>query len=316
MYSRKVIKIRAEDSPNVRLALAQIAAGQEPTGETLVPGVVSWADYQQRRREWSADRQLWGLDAEFPDDAQVLLFPATWLLHSERVWLELEKQRRKRVAKAIGIDPGEGSANSCWAVGDEFGLLELVSKLTPDTNDIGTQTVALARKWNVPPSKWVYDRGGGGKQIADRQRATGYRDIQTVGFGETLKMDVKSGMRLKGEKIEHEESKGTYKNRRCQMYGGLHEQVDPGFVNGVAMRRGYGLPPPSHGPQYQRLRNQLAPIPKMYDPDGEGKLWLPSKKEMIETIYLGEGSPDEADAVVLMLFGMTHKVHRAVAGVA
>jgi hypothetical protein len=39
-YFRRVIRIKAEDSPNVRYALAQIAAGKKPTGEVILPGVL------------------------------------------------------------------------------------------------------------------------------------------------------------------------------------------------------------------------------------------------------------------------------------
>jgi hypothetical protein len=58
---RKVIVIPATASPNVRLALAEIEAGKEPSHEQLVPGVLSYADYLVRRKTWDVVRATIGL---------------------------------------------------------------------------------------------------------------------------------------------------------------------------------------------------------------------------------------------------------------
>ena len=62
---RNVIKIKGEDSPNVRFAVSQIGEGDTPSGEMLVPGVLSYGDYKKRRETWDEIRQCVGLDAEF-----------------------------------------------------------------------------------------------------------------------------------------------------------------------------------------------------------------------------------------------------------
>ena len=71
-YHRRVITIRAEDSPNVRLALAQRAAGKVPTGKVLVPGVLTWEQYLHHRATWDKMRQCIGLDAKFYLGAELL----------------------------------------------------------------------------------------------------------------------------------------------------------------------------------------------------------------------------------------------------
>ena len=44
-FDRKIIRIKAEESPNVRYALAEIKAGREPSHRILVPGVKTYATY-------------------------------------------------------------------------------------------------------------------------------------------------------------------------------------------------------------------------------------------------------------------------------
>ena len=84
-YYRKIIKIRAEDSPNVRLALEQQRLGIIPTNEILVPGVLTWTECCKRRATWDAIRQCIGLDAEFYEGAELLLFPPEWLNRAEQL---------------------------------------------------------------------------------------------------------------------------------------------------------------------------------------------------------------------------------------
>src|SRR3972149_2557666 len=75
-----------------------------------------------------------GLDAEFYEGAEVLLFPPEWLNLAENRADAIEKMQRQ--AKAIGIDPAEGGDQTAIAVVDELGLIELSSRQTPDTSVI------------------------------------------------------------------------------------------------------------------------------------------------------------------------------------
>ena len=147
-YYRKILKIRAIDSPNVRYALEQIKAGIVPDNRILVPGLLSWGDYQKRRATWNKMRQTIGLDAEFWEGADVLLYPPDWIARANQIHLELcaKFYGKNRQAKSMGIDSAEGGDNTTWCIGDEYGIIELISESTPNTAVITKRTLALGRK--------------------------------------------------------------------------------------------------------------------------------------------------------------------------
>src|ERR1700674_550861 len=105
-YYRKVLKITGSDSPNVRFALLQQARGIQPTGEVLVPGVLTWEEYQKRLATWEKIRITIGILDEFYLGAEVMLFPPDWLDRANRLAEGLNGKVRH--AQAIGIDPAEG----------------------------------------------------------------------------------------------------------------------------------------------------------------------------------------------------------------
>lgn len=302
---RKVIKIKAEDSPNVRAGLLYRRYGREPLGDVLLPGVLPWDDYVKRRDTWDPIRQCIGLDAEFWEGAEVLLYPPQWLNRAEELHRTLVGLPRR--GKAVGVDPGEGVSHTVWTVVDELGIIEQTSIVTPDTSVIVGHTKAIATVWGVPPEGVVFDRGGGGKQVADLMRSQGW-NVRTVAFGESPSPEMHRGMTLFGEKKERHELTKTYKTRRAEMYGILREKLDPSLNPA-----GFALPP-----QYAELRRQLALLPLLYD--GEGCLYLPPKNgkpgqtTTSLSAILGR-SPDEADSLVLAVYGMSRKAYRPKAGV-
>lgn len=307
-YLRKVIKIRAEDSPNVRYALAQKAAGIKPTNEVILPGVVSWEDYQTRRIMWDKIKQCVGLDAEFYEGADILMFPPLWLNRAEQIAHKLKSSGVVRKAKAIGCDPAEGGDKTCMVVIDEYGIIELTSKKTPDTSVTPKELIALINKYNVPHDRVAIDRGGGGKEHADRLRDLGY-NVRTVAFGESLILEPKRGITLFETKVENREEKYQYKNRRAEMYNELRQLIDPDGSN----PNGFGIPA-----EYTILRHELSPIPLTYDPEGRLALLPKDKKDRdskVKTLreLIGH-SPDEADALVLAIHAMLHKTQKVTAG--
>lgn len=309
---RKIIRIRAEDSPNVRAALLQRAKGLPITGETLVPGVLSWDEYLARRHSWDKVRQCIGLDGLFYEGAETLWFPPEWLANSERLADGLRGSHR--TSRSMGVDPAEGGDRSCWVIGDNLGVIELLSILTPDTTVIVNTTLMLKSKHNVPAENILFDRGGGGKQHADRLRGMGHR-VRTVAFGESMMMDpVRGAPPIKTQK-EGRETRYEYKNRRAQMYWELREIMDPD---------GTRQPPFAIPKEYVAIFDQLAPIPLVSERwnayDGEGRIQLPPKtkkrpdsEEITLTELIGH-SPDESDALVLMVHGLLHKPKTAIAG--
>ena len=335
-YLRRVIRITAEDSPNVRLALTELAAGKEPSHRILVPGVLTYAEYLKRKRLYDDHQQAVSLRGEFYKGKELFLFPKIWLDLAERTAKSL--LTRPRRARAVGIDPGEGEANTAFAAVDEFGLIDLESHKTPQTNDILDLTFRFVRKHGVSWDNVVFDRGGGGKQIADvlRHGASlrmpdgttfkfpGGYPVRTVGFGETITQELKRARVLLEEKKELREDHYVYLNRRAEMYGELAVMLDPGFTGSTLgdtkiVLSGFGLP--LHFMKV--LRPQMEPIPKWYD--REGRLILPAKsrkpgEELNEKqktlVELVGRSPDELEALVLAVHGMLHKVKPARAGVA
>jgi hypothetical protein len=307
-YDRKVLKITADNSPNVRWAHYQIKHGMQPTDEVVTPGVLTWGEYQQRRRTWDKIRQCVGLDANFYEGAEVLLYPTAWLDRAHDIDLSLKGTKRR--GKALGCDPGEGGDKTAWAIVDDRGLLHMESIQTPDTSKITGRTIALGREWGVPPERWLFDRGGGGKEHADRLRQMGY-DCRSMGFGEAPYLEAKRGLVRVEERKENKEDRYAYKNRRAEMYGDLRTLLDPS-----ATPLGFGIPM-----HCTELRRQLAPLPLWYDE--EGRLFLPPKqrkptdKEDSEKITINKligCSPDEADAFVLAVYAMSHKSRRIWAG--
>ena len=302
-YFRKVIRIAATDSPNVRLGLAQQRAGLEPTGETVVPGVLSWDQYQHRLATWDEVRQCIGLRGEFYEGSQLLLFPTEWLNLAEDRARELPAVRR---ARAMGVDPAEGGDKSSFSVVDEHGLIEQVNERTPDTNDVVNIAVDLLKRHGVTPDRVCFDRGGGGKQHADRMRAMGHR-VRTVGFGEAIAPDPRRGLATVDARKDDRETRYEYKNRRAQMYGELSEAMDP-TLPGVR----FALPA-----QYAECRRQLSLMPKLYD--RESRLYMlpknkpPGSSETCLIDLIGH-SPDEADSLVLAYHARIHKDRRASAG--
>lgn len=285
-YLRKIIRIKAEDSPNVRLAQAQLRAGVQPTNEILVPGVLPFQDYVNRRATWDASKQCSGLDADFYEGASALMFPPEWLNRAETVADELKGRPRR--AEAVGVDPGEGESNTAMYAVDHLGIIARRSKRTPDTDVVPGEALAFAKEYGCEDNDIVFDRGGGGKQMADRLRAMGYA-VRTVAFGEAATPRPWMGRRFE-QKLEGSEGRYEFKNRRAEMYWQLRECI----------KRGWGVPR-----EFSELRRQLAPIPLTYD--NEGRVFLLPKNGDDPSKCLSGligCSPDEADAAAIAVYGM------------
>ena len=296
-YYRKIIQIKAEDSPNVKLGLLQEKNGKTPTNEMLIDGVKDYETYMKNRKMWDKVQQCVSLDAEFYEGVENYLFPKEWLDRAEKIAERILGGSSKAIT--IGVDPAEGGDNTCWAVIGRDTVLNLIVKKTPDTSVITGETIALMKQYNVIPENVVFDRGGGGKEHADRLRTQGY-NVRTVAFGESLAIPPRHGITYISERKEHIEERYTYKNRRAQMYGLLSNMMDPSYGSG------FGIPK-----AYKELRRQLAAMPRSWD--SEGRLFLPPKNKKSAnstepTIRDILGcSPDEADALVLAVFGMLEK---------
>lgn len=315
-YFQKIIHIDCDDSPHIQRGKALIAKGLEPDDKVLIPGILSWGEYQRRLATWDEMRQCIGLHGNFYEGREVKLYPPTWLDRAEEIAARLEPTRK---GKAMGIDAAEGGDNSVWCVVDELGLIYMEARKTNDTNDIPGVTISIGKRFGVPADRWIFDRGGGGKQHADRLRSMGY-NCSSIGFGEAVN-DPQAWKKSntytpKVEVREQLEDRYIFKNRRAELYGTLRLALDPSVL-----KNGFGLPREmlrakrvDGGPS---LRDQLEILPLWYDK--EGRLYLPPKrkephkgdsdKDQIKSIteMLDGHSPDESDSLVLAAYGMTFK---------
>lgn len=325
-HYRRVIQISCEDSPNVRLARMEMVAGREPSGRTVVPGVISWHTLQHHRQVWDVVRQTVGLDGQFYEGAQLLLFPPDWMNLAAERHRQLQRDRVKRVARAIGVDPGEGGANTSFAVVDELGIIDLVSLKTSDTSTIAPMLVSLMDRYQVPPERVALDRGGGGKQVADHIRSGGVNNrrlqVRTVGFGDSVNIDPRRGMIQIETRLDDKEDRYAYVNRRAEMYGEFSELLKPQGEVGDQVA-GFAVPGVECGPVYVLLRKELGPMDKLWDKEGRRRMRAKNRvgkegeergeKTLVELIG---NSPDEADAVVLACHAMLHRAPVSRAGVA
>lgn len=307
-FYRKVIKITALDSPNVQIGMKQQSYGWEPDNDIIVPGVKSWGDFQKNLALWDDVKKTVSLYAEFYEGVDLLLYPPQWLDRANLLAETLSLTGRK--ARAIGVDPAEGGDKTSWSVVDDLGLMYQLSKKTPDTAVITAETLALMHRFDVPAEQVLFDSGGGGKQHADRLREQGYQ-VRTIGFGETVMPPPKRMVFTPlDDKIENKEERYVYKNRRAEMYGELSLLLDPGYNP-----QGFAIPA-----VYNELRRQLAPMPRLYDPEGRLRMLPKNKrdktsKELTLLDLLG-CSPDEADSLVLAVYGLVNRSKRATAGAA
>jgi hypothetical protein len=311
-FFRKVIQIKATDSPNVRLALAQIERGLAPTGEEVVPGIVSWADYCKRREIWDKPKQCVALDATFYEGSENLLYPPLWRNHSNELADKLRGVPRK--ALGIGCDPAEGDNDTAFSAVDRLGLIERVKEKTPHPHVIPAKLIAFARKHGVPAEKVCIDRGGGGYMIADLMREMGFDGVKTVAFGESLALEPRRGMTRFEEKVENREERYVYVNRRAEMYHTLSTLMDPG----LAFTSGFSIPR-----EYEELDQEMAPVPLVYDREGRIKM-IPKRRQKnnkgkdsdeLCLIDLIGHSPDTLDSLVLAVYAMLYAKVRRKAGV-
>ena len=298
-HYRKVIRIRAEDSPNVRLGLAESRKGLPLSGEVLIPGVKTYDQYLKDRATLSAAEQAVILDAAFWEGADQLLFPPEWLTRAATL---AEQLNDNRPGGALGIDPGEGSSNTTFTVVDRQGIIDVRSQKTPDTSVIANEAIAMFHEYQIPHGKVGIDRGGGGKQIADELRRRGY-EVLTIGFGESILPEIRRVRARKqyGLQLDEREEKYAYVNRRAQMYCGELRQLLQQGTFGIPLRHRE----PRTQEALQELHRQLSLMPLLYDK--EGRLMMAPKNSKpgsqnvneMTLVKLCGHSPDEADSLAV-----------------
>lgn len=315
-FIRKVIRIKAEDSPNVRFAMAEKESGIEPTHRIVTPGVKTYRDYMIDRMMLDPQKQSVILDAEFYTGDTVQLVAPDWLKKAAALHDENVKNGIKNRAVACGCDPAEGGDNTSWSIVGRSGLIDLISVKTADTTKVVDQTIQIIRDHRLDPSNVIFDRGGGGHVHACALRRMGYA-VRTVTFSDPAVPPPRHGIKTLAETIEQREERTIYKNRRVEMYDLLRQLLNPSGPHKFAIPENLlDKPRIDGGPS---LRRQISVVPLLYD--NEGKMFLPPKRrnpgtERGETMTEITGcSPDELDSFVIALFGLMKKPKAAVAEV-
>jgi len=321
-YDIKIIKIPASRSPNVRLALAEEAAGKPLSRRIIVPGTMDIDDYRFRMKTYDPVKKAAGLFAEFYEGEEVMLYPHEWMALSQQAAQALAgKPRTGR--RCLGIDPAEGGDNTVWTVVDDLGIIDQQSMRTTNTAMIKGKTIALMKKHGIKPEDVVFDRGGGGKEHVDYMREMGYA-VRSIGFGESPSDPDEhlSGWTDPEDRSLLKEERYFYKNKRAQFYGTLRDRLNPDKYLEVDIDA-EGEPTkrqPLHGDRsvvfgipdkYTELIRQLSPLPLLYD--GEGRMYLPPKDKPTTTHKgvtikkLIGCSPDEADSLVLAVYALSYR---------
>ena len=314
-WFRKVIRIKAENSPNVKLAHAEIKADKKPSHRELIPGVVSFRDYQNRRMLWDEMQQSIGLDAEFYEGIEVKLYP---MPHIEAAETIAKRHLRSKMGKTLGIDPAMGGDNTSFAVSDqdeeEGWLCYLESLKTPDTMLIVDKAIILMNEWGIIDSNVLIDAGGGGVQIANNLRRKGFPNVRVVNFGSAVKPQKIAGTAPVRKREHAEEKKFVYRNKRAQMYDLLSLKMNPS--SGMIQ---YGIPTrylDKPNPGKSTLREQMEPIPRMIDDKGvifmlpkqrKTRVVGQTEERQVTLTELIGHSPDELDSVVLSVLGLEEK---------
>src|SRR5262249_8430067 len=142
---RKCIRVTASQSPNVicgeeiRQRCPDLPEERIDKESFAIPGVLPWSDYKRGQETLDAAQQCVSLDADWYAGRGLLLFPPEALSKAEALANAL--LGRPRRARAMGIDTGEGEAETVWCIIDELGIIELVAMKTPDTSEIPKQTL-------------------------------------------------------------------------------------------------------------------------------------------------------------------------------
>lgn len=284
-FIRKTFELGVEVSPNIRLAIAQKKKGLPITGEILIPGVKPYDEYREQLKLWDPIQICVCLNGRFYKGSDVRLYPDHLITKAK---VKATKPYDKKPTH-MGIDTGQGTANTVWTLGNKYGITQQIAKRTKDTSVIPDETIRLIRTHNIDPKNVGFDLGGGGKEHADQVRKQGY-PVQLIAFGGSVVTPPKSGINPLRERQRTSEEQKAFKNRRAQIFWLVRELL----IDGYAI--------PGH---LSRLLFQMSKVPILYDKDGMFYMLPKTKKEgsnektLIDVIGY---SPDELDSFGILAF--------------
>ncbi len=175
-YWRKVIHVDGLDSPNVRAGMEHKRLGRPGPPPTLIPGVLSYADYIFRDSQWDGYNKMTRLHGLFHQGEDAQLFPWAWIERAAAAWEEIKGLRRGPFA--LGIDTASGGRdNAAFVVLDHLGIVEIVVTDGKDTK-LYAMTKRLMAKYHISP-RMVAVRGG---RQGDHRGPAGTRGRRSVAF--------------------------------------------------------------------------------------------------------------------------------------
>lgn len=308
---RKVIHIDGVDSPNVKIGLRMKEKGIPGKPPRVIPGVLQWHEYLYRLNNWDKHRRETRLHGNFWQDGNLFLFPMNCLEAAQDVWSYVPNRRGPF---SMGLDIAQGGRDlTVWAIIDRFGVHDIIKLDTSDTMDIVGRTLRLMEEYDIPGKRVCVDAGAGGKMIADRIKEQG-RYVKLVWFGSSAE-DSKSYLNARAEMYALLGDFMTVERWNCKKtgFGWEFPFVEKDYKTGEEKELHeqascFAIPPDD-----DKLREELAVIPKIYD--SEGKMRLPpkdkkSKNSNEETIkeMLNGRSPDTADALALAAYARGKQV--------
>lgn len=299
-YFRKVFEMGVEYSPNIRYAKAELEMGLKPSGKIITPGVKDWSSYQQNLAKWDAIQICVCLHGKFYKGGQLDLYPDELIQHAVKL---ATKPYSVKNPSTMGVDTGQGVANTVWTLGNEYGITDQISKKTADTSVIPDFTIELIRRYNLDPSRVAFDMGGGGKEHSDQCRRRGYK-VRVIAFGGGVTPGPRAGRTPIDKRKEVQEEVMAFKNKRAMMFYSIRQ---------LLLSKKFGIP--GH---LNELIYQMSKIPILYDKDGQ--LYVPPKNKKEGSneqtlIDLIGYSPDELDSFAILAYLLTERSFQARAGV-
>lgn len=153
------IKISAYDTPNVK------------TGKEMVPGLITTKWILDRELEWGKANPLWVTKvlAEFPEEAEDILIPLSWVDTAERFIYKAEG------AVGLGVDVARfGSSETVFIVMKGSKVVEIFSYQGRDTMETAGRVKRLMDKYSIPETAVCVDDTGLGGGVVDRLHEDGW----------------------------------------------------------------------------------------------------------------------------------------------
>ena len=179
-----MIHVDGLDSPNVRAGMEHRRLGRPGPPPTLIPGVLSYADYIFRDSQWDGYNKMTRLHGLFHQGEDAQLFPLAWIERAAAAWEEVKGLRRGPFA--LGIDTASGGRdNAAFVVLDHLGIVEIVVTDGKDTTKLYATTKRLMAKYHISPRMVAVDAGG--KEIIGDRLAHEGTTIRCVSFAQKAK---------------------------------------------------------------------------------------------------------------------------------